>query len=301
MAAGGADRPGGRPLRRGPVAARRAAPAPAGRAARVRARVLVLCSEPVAERMAGPAIRAAELARALAAEHDVTLAAPAGSRAPHPGVELLTAGFEDYELLVAAARRHDVVVAQELPPTLLGRLAALPVRLVLDLYNPVVVEVLEAVAAEPERAQRRIQGLIANRALAECAVADLVLCASERQRDLWLGGMALGGLIELDAYRRDPSLRSLIDVVPFGVPSEPPPAASGAIRAAFPAIGSRDRILLWAGGIWGWLDPGTPIRQCGSSTVRTWCSWEPAGPASSGPARRASPTAPASSRAPRGS
>ena len=226
----------------------------------MRSRVLVLCSEPVAERMAGPAIRAAELARALAAEHDVTLAAPAGSRPPHPDVDLVTAGFEDYELLVAAARRHDVVVAQELPPTLLGRLAALPARLVLDLYNPIVVEVLEAVAAEPERAQRRIQGLIANRALAQCAVADLVLCASERQRDLWLGGMALGGLLELDAYRRDPSLRSLIDVVPFGIQSEPPPAASGAIRAAFPAIGSRDRILLWAGGIWGWLDPATPIR-----------------------------------------
>jgi glycosyltransferase involved in cell wall biosynthesis len=226
----------------------------------VRASVLVLCAEPVAERMAGPAIRAAELARALAAEHDVTLAAPAGSRPPHPDVELVTAGFEDYELLVATARSHDVVVAQELPPTLLSRLAALPVRLVLDLYNPIVLEVLEAVAAEPERAQRRIQGLIANRALAQCAVADLVLCASERQRDLWLGGMALGGLIELDAYRRDPSLRSLIDVVPFGIQAEPPPAASDAIRAAFPAIGRKDRILLWAGGVWGWLDPATPIR-----------------------------------------
>ena len=32
------------------------------------ASVLVLCAEPVGERMAGPAIRAAELARALAAD-----------------------------------------------------------------------------------------------------------------------------------------------------------------------------------------------------------------------------------------
>jgi glycosyltransferase involved in cell wall biosynthesis len=225
----------------------------------MRARVLVLSSEPVGERMAGPAIRAAELARALAEQHSVTLAAPEPSRAPD-GVELISAGFEDYETLVAAAREHDVVVAQELPPTLLGRLASLPVRLVLDLYNPVVVEVLEAVAAKPERAQRRIQGLISNRVLAQCAVADLVLCASERQRDLWLGGMALGGLIELETYRRDPSLRSLIDVVPFGIPAGPPPEPAGVVRAAFPAIGKRDRVLLWAGGIWGWLDAATPIR-----------------------------------------
>ena len=248
----------------------------------MRAKVLVLSSEPVGERMAGPAIRAAELARALAAEHSVTLAAPAarttareegtvldkGSIRPTgqdasaipAGVTPLDAGFSDYEALVAAAREHDVVVAQELPPTLLGRLSSLPARLVLDLYNPVVVEVLEAVAAKPERAQRRIQGLISNRVLAQCAVADLVLCASERQRDLWLGGMALGGLIELDTYRRDPSLRSQIDVVPFGIPPGPPPQPTGVVRASFPAIGRRERVLLWAGGIWGWLDAATPIR-----------------------------------------
>jgi len=246
----------------------------------MRAKVLVLSSEPVAERMAGPAIRAVELARALSPEHSVTLASPrttapkevdvvAGVPIGDPidhstevpaGVTPLSAGFSDYEALVEAAREHDVVVAQELPPTLLGRLASLPVRLVLDLYNPIVVEVLEAVAAKPERAQRHIQGLIANRALAQCAVADLVVCASERQRDLWLGGMALGGLIELDTYRRDPSLRSLIDVVPFGIPSMPPPERTGVIRETFPEIGKRDRILLWAGGIWGWLDAATPIR-----------------------------------------
>jgi hypothetical protein len=264
----------------------------------VRVSVLVLSSEPVGERMAGPAIRAVELARVLAAEHQVTLAAPAApgaapsgatpSRAAEPrtsalrsgtvlpgfperdpnqdsssvpaGVRFLDAGFQDYERLVAAAREHDVVVAQELPPTLLGRLAELPARLVLDLYNPIVIEVLEAVAARPARAQRRIQGLIASRALAQCAVADLILCASERQRDLWLGGMALGGLIELDAYRRDPSLRSLVEVVPFGIAESAPPEPTGAIRAAFPAIAEDARVLLWAGGIWGWLDADTPIR-----------------------------------------
>ena len=134
-------------------------------------------------------------------------------------------------------------------------------RLVLDLYNPVVVEVLEAVAARPARAQRRIQSLIASRSLAQLAAADFVVCASERQRDLWLGGMALSGLIELDAYRRDPTLRSLVDVVPFGIPAEPPrPAAESPLRAAFPAIGPDDRVLLWAGGLWGWLDPETAIR-----------------------------------------
>ena len=42
-------------------------------------RVLVVSAEPVGDRMAGPAIRAYELARALAADAPVTLAAPAPS------------------------------------------------------------------------------------------------------------------------------------------------------------------------------------------------------------------------------
>jgi glycosyltransferase involved in cell wall biosynthesis len=224
--------------------------------------VLVLSAEPAAERMAGPAIRAAELARTLAgAGNRVTLAAPAPSTAP-AGVLMLEAGFEDFDLLVAAASEHEVVVAQELPPTLLGRLKRLPVRIVLDLYNPVVVEVLEAVAGEPPRAQRRIQELIAMRTLAQCAVADFIVCASERQRDLWLGGMAMSGLIELGAYRRDPTLRSVIDVVPFGIPDEPfdPPPGDPVLKGTWPGIGADDRVLLWAGGIWGWLDPATAIR-----------------------------------------
>lgn len=223
--------------------------------------VLVLSAESVGARMAGPAIRAAELARALAARHDVTLAAPAPSDPP-AGVRLLEAGFEQLDALASAAREHDIVVAQELPPTLLGRLHRMPVRIALDLYNPVVVEVLEAVAAERLRARRRITELIGLRALAQCAVADFLICASERQRDLWLGGMATHGLIDPDTYALDPTLRSLIDVVPFGMPDGPAPrrAREPVLKGAWPRIGADDRVLLWAGGIWSWLDPDTPIR-----------------------------------------
>ncbi len=222
-------------------------------------RVLVVATEPVGAHMAGPAIRACELARALAASCDVTLSAPAPSTAPDPRIRLLQAGMADVEALAAAVREHDVVIAQELPPVVLERVARGPARLVADLYNPIVVEVLAGVAERPPAARRRIHGRIVARTLGLLAAADLVLCANERQRDLWIGGMALHGLLDPDAYARDPTLRSRVMVVPFGLPGEPPPAATGALRGAFPAIGAGDRVLVWGGGVWGWLDPGTAI------------------------------------------
>ena len=100
-----------------------------------------------------------------------------------------------------------------------------------------------------------------------CAAADLVLCANERQRDLWIGGMALHGLIDPETYARDPTLRSLVAVVRFGLPTEPPPAptrraARGVPRdrrrrprarcgAAASGIGStrRRRCARWTGSI----------------------------------------------------
>jgi hypothetical protein len=229
----------------------------------VRRSVLVVSAEPVGAQMAGPAIRAAELARALAAECDVTLSAPAPSTSIDPRVTLLEAGMIDVEALAAAAREHDVVVAQELPPTVLRSVARSQSALVADLYNPIVVEVLEAVADRSARSAHRTQAALVQRTVAICAAADLIVCANERQRDLWIGGLALAGLLDADAYRRDPTLRSLVAVVPFGLPSEPPPAPAGRLRAEFPHIADGDRVLVWGGGLWGWLDPLTPMHAVG--------------------------------------
>ncbi|HEY6780558.1 MAG TPA: glycosyltransferase, partial [Thermoleophilaceae bacterium] len=222
-------------------------------------RVLVVSPEPVGESMAGPAIRAYELARALAPHCTVTLAAPGPSAlAAGDSLTLIEAGVADYEALAAAAERHDVIVVQRLPGQLLRHVARARTRIVFDLYNPLVVEVLEAAGDEPIAAARRAQRIATLGVLAGLAAADYVICASERQRDLWLGGMAFRGLLDPARYRRDPSFRSFVDVVPFGVPDEPPPARPAS--SPWPGIGPRDRVLVWGGGVWRWLDALTPIR-----------------------------------------
>ena len=71
--------------------------------------------------------------------------------------------------------------------------------------------------------------------------------------------MGLLGLIDLDSYRRDRTYRTIVDVVPFGERT-PANACPAGAEGVWPGIGVDDRVLLWGGGIWRWLDAITPIK-----------------------------------------
>jgi hypothetical protein len=90
--------------------------------------------------------------------------------------------------------------------------------------------------------------------------ADFFLCASERQRDFWLGQLAAVGRINPVVYEHDETLRSLIDVVPFGLPARPPVKYRSVLKGVVPGIAADDEVLLWGGGIWNWFDPLTLVR-----------------------------------------
>jgi glycosyltransferase involved in cell wall biosynthesis len=223
-------------------------------------RVLVVATEPVGGVMAGPAIRSLELARALADHCEVTLAAPPPSEAPDDRIALLHATQEDFDILHDALGRHDVVVAQQLPAQLLRYVTKLPVRYVADLYNPLMIELLEAMADAGLPREQSVARRLTRTVFAQCAAADFMICASEKQRDLWIGGLGLSGLIGLESYRRDRTYRDVIDVVPFGLSERPAVHTRPVLKGVWPGIGADDRVLLWGGGIWRWLDALTPIR-----------------------------------------
>ena len=222
-------------------------------------RVLFHCWEPIGERMAGPGIRCLELARTLArAGCEVTIAAP-DSRLDEPAITLLDAAPQDYGRLLGAIRDHDVVIAERLPPHLLHTVSGLETRYVADLYNPIVVESAQRNRGRGRRSQRRRAAVVTAHTVANLACADFIVCASERQRDLWLGMLSGHGLLDAAMIDADPSLRSLIDVVASGLPGDPPPPGEPHLRA-LPEVGDADRILVWGGGIWPWLDAITPIK-----------------------------------------
>ncbi|HVM18233.1 MAG TPA: glycosyltransferase [Gaiellaceae bacterium] len=223
-------------------------------------RVLLVSTGPVGRRMAGPGVRYFHLARELARRgSDVTLVAP---ELPDVdvGVEVLPASRLPSRRFVRLARRYDAVLAQQLSPWTMWALAGSPAKVVYDLYDPLAVEVLPLLAEEPARAARAptYRSVVLSQLVA-LATGDAFVCASERQRDLWLGMLAALGRLDVDTYAADPTLRGLVDVVPFGLDPEPP-AGGGALKGVVPGIGSDDRVLVWAGGIWSWFDPETVVR-----------------------------------------
>lgn len=221
-----------------------------------RRRVLVVCFDPLTDAMAGPAIRAWHLAEVIAARHEVTLASTVAATLRHPHMDVHVVGDRDLGALVARAdavfaptsvvRRHPVVVDAGKP-------------LAIDMYIPTHLENLEPAGRSRRQHADDVAHQVAT--ITEDLVAgDFFLCASERQRDFWIGALAPAGRVNPDVYADDPTLRRLIDVVPFGLPAEPPVPAGPVLRRRFDAIGPHDPVIVWGGGVYEWFDPLTLVR-----------------------------------------
>ncbi len=219
----------------------------------LRRNVLLVSNDVVGPRMAGPGIRCWELARALAARSDVTIAAPNTDVPHHPTVRVV-GGAGDRAMLQPLIQSADVVVTDAWAFDRAGDMPA-AAHVVADLYDPYMLENLEWLRDRPrdERYAAMLRDIRLTKQLLQRA--DLIICASERQRDYWLGMLVLAGRINPDNYDAGPSLMDLIRVVPFGLPPDPPKATAPFMRCVHPQINSTDPILLWGGGLWDWLDP----------------------------------------------
>jgi glycosyltransferase involved in cell wall biosynthesis len=226
-----------------------------------RLRILLISTAPLGAEMRGVGIRAHELARSLTSVGDVTLAGVGDDAEPADGITMLAYRHEDPVALRAPIEAADVVVAQPPTPAIMRWIVRSGARFIADLYDPEVLENLELFVQAPDRLQRVWLDLTTDRLARAIRHAHHVICASERQRDLWLGAMLMERAVDFDRYREDPALDGVIAVVPFGVPTQPPVhEASAGLRARFPEIRPEERVILWNGGLWNWLDPQTAVR-----------------------------------------
>ena len=226
------------------------------------ARVLLVSNEPVGRTMAGPGIRYRQFALELADRFEVTLVTPNEPDEELPGVQLVRAHDLGYRRFGQFVESFDAVVAQQLTIATMERLARRGTRVVYDLYDPLLFESLAFHQGDGDASAYAgsLSRAVMLKQILALETGSAFLCASDRQRDLWLGVLSSLGRIGFDQYTADPPLARLVAVVPFGIDPEAPYAEISAIKGVLPGIDQDSRVLLWGGGVWNWLDPLTPIR-----------------------------------------
>ena len=210
-------------------------------------RVLIVANDVVAIRMAGPGIRCFELGRTLAADgHQVTLVGVGSTDLASPGITVSPElGPPALERL---ARSHDLVLIEGLALVRYPVLRELDAPLVVDLYDPFPIVLLgqeeHLGMAEREREDFQVREAVSDM----LRLGDYFICASEMQRDLWLGSLLAAGRLNPRNRSRDPTFRQLIDGVPFGLPEAPPPARDTGGRLPMPGVAQDNLVLLWGAG-----------------------------------------------------
>jgi len=222
-----------------------------------RRRILIVIADAVGAKMAGPAIRAWAMAGLLAAEHDVVLATLGACTRSSTGFAARSVGAGQLRELAGWC---EVLLVRGFVTAVHPWLLATETVVVADIYDPMQLEALEPGRDGGQAARRRsVQGAVV--ALNDQLLrADLLLCASDRQRDFWLGSLAALGRVNPATYDADRTLGSLLAVVPFGLSADPPVRGRGAIRGVVPGIDGTDEVIVWGGGIYNWFDPLTLLR-----------------------------------------
>jgi len=222
-------------------------------------RVLIVCNDVIGERMAGPAIRSWEIAKALSHEHQVTLLARNQPTVKAPDSRFVLA-MRTPRVFARLVRDSEVVISQG---SVMPIFYALWFNkcLVVDLYDPFPIADLEDSRFFPSKKRHRHHRLLNQNIAVQLWGGDFFLCASDTQRNFWIGMLQGAGRITPEVYDNDTTLRSLIEVVPFGIPVERPAHTRSVLKGVYPGIRAQDRVLLWGGGIWNWFDPVTLLQS----------------------------------------
>ena len=204
-------------------------------------RVLLVSPERLGHgRPAGVGIRMIELARALTtAQLEVTVLSPDGAepegtrgRATSPAA------------ILEESRRAGVAIVQgHIANDFFAHAERIPT--VVDMYDPYLVENLSYASSDhgiwKHDWETTVQSL---------RRGDFFLCASSLQRAYYIGWLAALGRINPESFDSDPTLDSILRVVPFGVPPARP----------IPDKSLESPAILF-GGVYDWYDPIVAIES----------------------------------------
>ncbi|MCZ2812344.1 glycosyltransferase [Modestobacter sp. VKM Ac-2979] len=223
-----------------------------------RRRILVITGDPLAAKMAGPAMRAWAISEHLSDEHDVRLVSTSGASISDPRFAVSAVGVPDQ--LKPHEAWADIIVFQGFAMAAAPWLVRSQKIIVCDIYDPMHLEQLEQTRGQEGGQRTRDVANTTTVLNQQLSRGDFFLCASEKQRHFWLGQMAAVGRLNPATYDADSSMSKLLAVVPFGLSSVPPRRTRPAIKGVVPGIAETDKVVLWAGGVYNWFDPLTLVR-----------------------------------------
>jgi len=158
---------------------------------------------------------------------------------------------------------HDVVVVQGSSLALFPAIDGRGKCLVVDLYDPFTLENFHIHASRPMEERVRIHRNDLNTIMHQILAGDFFMCGHDRQRDFWMGVLAAANRVNPQNSDFDRTFDRILAAVPSGLSDEPPRRSGTALKGVHPAVGKTDRVVLWMGGMWDWLDPLTLIRAVG--------------------------------------
>ncbi|VEI12915.1 glycosyltransferase family 4 protein [Trueperella bialowiezensis] len=220
-------------------------------------KIAIITLDTFGKKMAGPAIRVWEMAGVLCHDHDVTVFSFGSVTRAGNGFELRETQVENFQNDLGTP---DIVIFQGYLAQTFPWLLTSDWYTVVDLYDPFHIESLLVQRFLPMDERLQSFQYATGELTAQVSRGDFFLCASDKQRDMWLG--YLGACKRLNPYTfdADASMRKLIDVASFGISSTPPVKTRSAIRGAVPGIEADDKVIIWGGGVYNWFDPLTVIR-----------------------------------------
>jgi hypothetical protein len=217
-------------------------------------KVLFLSNDVLGDRMAGPAIRALELARVLAQRHTVVVAMSDVKKSDltsYP-VEIIKANRAQIRRLLNSM---DVVIVQGYSLRDHPEVAKSDAAIVVDLYDPFPFENLELYATAPLEVRRGLAEADLAVLTQQLLRGDLFLAASEKQRDLWLGALLASGRITPEFRDAIAAGNKVIELVPFGLPEQTPRSEENLLEKYIPDYRADDFIIVWGGGLYNWFNP----------------------------------------------
>ncbi|MFT4285232.1 MAG: glycosyltransferase [Protaetiibacter sp.] len=225
-----------------------------------RSRVLIITGDPIGPRLAGPAIRAWNMAALLSEESEVRVLTLQGAAPVDAPFDIVHVAPGNEKAFAPHEQWADVIVFQGHAMAVFDTLRRSSKILVVDIYDPMHLEQLEQARELPPATWERQVADATDVLNQQLERGDFFLCASERQRHFYLGQLAGLGRVNPSTYRGDPDLTGLISVAPFGLSSTPPVHERDVLRGVLPGIGADDKVLIWSGGLYNWFDPETLIR-----------------------------------------